>query len=53
MAPKIFGFTHKIDGKTYNYGLADVLIVDEAGQVSPEIGLPAFALAKKLWWLGM
>lgn len=52
MAPKLFEYTHKIVGKTYNYGLADVLIVDEAGQVSPEIGLPAFALAKKALVVG-
>lgn len=29
----------------YNY--IDLLIVDEAGQISPEIGIPAFALAKR------
>lgn len=31
----------------YMYNYADLLIVDEAGQISPEIGMPAFALAKK------
>lgn len=31
----------------YLYNYADLLIVDEAGQISPEIGIPAFALAKK------
>lgn len=31
----------------YMYNYADLLIVDEAGQISPEIGVPAFALAKK------
>ena len=31
----------------YLYNFIDLLIVDEAGQVSPEIGLPSFALAKK------
>jgi len=46
-APKLFEFKHKDGRRNYNYGLADLLIVDEAGQVSPEIGLPTFALAKK------
>lgn len=31
----------------YMYDYADLLIIDEAGQISPEIGMPAFALAKK------
>ena len=52
MAPKLFEFNSRKHGKTYNYGLADLLIVDEAGQVSPEIGLPAFALAKKALVVG-
>lgn len=48
MAPRLFGYSRRKDGRmTYNYALADLLIVDEAGQVSPEIGLPTFALAKK------
>ncbi len=29
------------------WNVIDLLIVDEAGQVSPEIGVPAFALAKR------
>lgn len=33
--------------KAYALELFDLLLVDEAGQVSPEIGVPAFALAKK------
>lgn len=33
--------------KAYELELFDLLLVDEAGQVSPEIGVPAFALAKK------
>ncbi len=33
--------------KAYALDLFDLLLVDEAGQVSPEIGVPAFALAKK------
>lgn len=52
MAPKLFEYTRKDGRKTYNYGLADLLIVDEAGQVSPEIGLPVFALAKEALVVG-
>lgn len=32
---------------SYPLQLFDLLLVDEAGQVSPEVGVPAFALAKK------
>lgn len=46
-APKLFEFKHKDGRRNYYYKFADLLIVDEAGQVSPEIGLPTFALAKK------
>lgn len=52
MAPKLFEYKLKNGEKTYNYGFADLLIVDEAGQVSPEIGLPTFALAKKALVVG-
>lgn len=52
MAPRLFEYKQKNGVKTYNYGLADLLIVDEAGQVSPEIGLPTFALAKKALVVG-
>lgn len=31
----------------YMYNYADLLVVDEAGQISPEIGVPAFAFAKR------
>lgn len=34
------------------YGAIDLLIVDEAGQVSPEIGTPAFTLAKRALVVG-
>ena len=30
-----------------HYGVFDLLIVDEAGQVAPDVGVPAFALAQK------
>lgn len=52
MAPKLFEYSSRKYGKSYNYGLADLLIVDEAGQVSPEIGLPTFALAKRALVVG-
>lgn len=45
--PLLFEFRRKNKTRDYNYGLADLLIVDEAGQVSPEIGLPTFAFAQK------
>lgn len=48
MLPKQFlayGGNEKSNYYMYNY--VDLLIVDEAGQISPEIGIPAFALAKK------
>lgn len=34
------------------FGRMDLLIVDEAGQVPPEIGMPAFALAKRALVVG-
>lgn len=44
------------EGKPYNasyfYNLADLLIVDEAGQVLPEIAAASFALAKKALVIG-
>lgn len=48
MLPKQF-FAYDGNDKThyYMYNYADLLIVDEAGQISPEIGVPAFAFAKK------
>lgn len=38
--------------KSYYYGLADLLIVDEAGQVLPEVAAASFALAKKALVIG-
>ncbi|WP_342075178.1 AAA domain-containing protein [Yoonia sp. SS1-5] len=37
---------------SYLYGSIDLLIVDEAGQVSPEVALPSFALAKRALVIG-
>lgn len=39
-------------GNSPLYSFADLLIVDEAGQVCPEIGLPTFAFAKKAIVMG-
>lgn len=38
--------------KSYAYNLADLLIVDEAGQVLPEVAAASFALAKKALVIG-
>ncbi len=44
------------DGKNfaddYLYDTIDLLIVDEAGQVTPEVGAPAFALARRALVIG-
>lgn len=37
---------------SYLYGFIDLLIVDEAGQVAPEIALPSFGLAKRALVIG-
>lgn len=48
MLPSIFYAYRGNDKKHfYMYDYADLLIVDEAGQITPEIGVPAFAFAKK------
>lgn len=56
MAPKFFAYSRHLgtddrnnaiwgDGSLYNF--VDILVVDEAGQVAPEVGVATFALAKK------
>lgn len=60
MAPKFFQYSKFIQGAPPGnqfetpplYELADLLIVDEAGQVSPEIGAATFALAKRALVVG-
>lgn len=48
MLPKNFlAYSDNNKKKYHFYNYSDLLIVDEAGQVSPEIGLPSFAFAKK------
>lgn len=39
-------------GKGETTDVIDLLIIDEAGQVSPEVGVPAFAMAKKALVVG-
>ncbi len=55
--PKFFSYPISSDGGVGyahipNLNFIDLLIVDEAGQVSPEVGAPSFALAKKALVLG-
>lgn len=45
--PKWMGIRTKEKGKHYDLGRADLLIVDEAGQVDTCVGAAAFALAKR------
>lgn len=56
MAPKFFSYSKHVGKNNQGTNLwdyppllevADTLIVDEAGQVSPEVGVATFALAKK------
>lgn len=50
MLPRVF--RHESDDMSFPYDKIDLLIVDEAGQVSPELALPAFSLAKKALVVG-
>lgn len=53
MLPKLFNvYNSNIKKSTYLYNFIDLLIVDEAGQTSPEIALASFALAKKALVVG-
>lgn len=45
MLPRYFSYWEGEDG--HLFGHIDVLVMDEAGQVAPHIGAPAFALAKR------
>lgn len=47
MLPKNFKIFEGDNHYSFMYNFIDLLIVDEAGQISPEIGACAFALAKK------
>ena len=55
MAPKYFYYTKYGGGKFPQFPLLsfiDLLIVDEAGQVTPEVGAATFSLAKKALVVG-
>ena len=45
MLPRYFSYWEGEDGSLF--GHIDVLVIDEAGQVAPHVGAPAFALAKR------
>lgn len=47
MLPKQFRVYNNDKGKYYLYDFIDLLIVDEAGQTSPEVAAAAFSLAKR------
>ena len=50
--PKFATFFSNSDGEAYYSGLFDLMIVDEAGQVSPEIAVPSLSLTKKILAVG-
>lgn len=56
MLPKHMLIREHVGGKRFNdgylYNFADLLIVDEAGQVLPEVAAASFALAKKALVIG-
>lgn len=56
MLPNYFSFSRKIhdnlNKSDYLYDFIDLLIVDEAGQVSPEVAGAGFSLAKKALVIG-
>lgn len=52
MLPKEMACTGKDYAKGYALNFIDLLIVDEAGQVLPEVAAPAFALAKQALVIG-
>lgn len=51
--PSVFATQRSAEeASSYLFNYIDLLIVDEAGQVSPEVALPSFALAKKALVVG-
>lgn len=46
MLPRYFSYWERGEDD-YLFGHIDVLVLDEAGQVAPHVGAPAFALAKR------
>lgn len=51
-APKAFDYYDRETGSSPLFETIDLLIVDEAGQVSPEVGAATFALAKRALVIG-
>ncbi len=49
--PKYFSFKNRLEN-SIAFNFADLLIVDEAGQVTPEVGITGFAFAKKALVVG-
>lgn len=45
--PRFSTFYDNAEGEQAYYDLFDLIIVDEAGQVAPDIAIPSFSLAKK------
>lgn len=45
--PRFSTFYDNADGEKAYFDLFDLIIVDEAGQVAPDIAIPSFSLAKK------
>lgn len=45
--PRFSTFYDNAEGEKAYYDLFDLMIVDEAGQVAPDIAIPSFSLAKK------
>jgi len=45
--PRFSTFYDNAEGEQAYYDLFDLIIVDEAGQVAPDISIPSFSLAKK------
>ncbi|RYY07272.1 MAG: hypothetical protein EOP43_03750, partial [Sphingobacteriaceae bacterium] len=53
MLPKMMQYTEYPSNQiNYLFDFVDLLIVDEAGQVSPEVGAPSFSFAKKALVVG-
>ncbi|NDK87984.1 hypothetical protein GYA93_00075 [Gordonia desulfuricans] len=50
--PKYFKLSRKGGGHTFDHGRADLLIVDEAGQVDTSVGAAAFAVTKRALVVG-
>lgn len=50
--PKFSNYYSREHGETYYRNLFDLMIVDEAGQVAPEVAVASFALTKKILAVG-